>query len=273
MQRGISESSYADAMGLYPFFCCHNWDKLNTDFEEIKNDLVCIFMVTDPFGKYDEELLKKCFPSLCSRYKEHYVIDLRETFSSYISGHHKRNAKKAMENIKVEKIDNAYRHFKDWQSLYKNLINRHSIKGVAKFSIVSFEQQFNVPGLVTFRATHNDQTVGMLLFYVQNEIAYYHLGAYSDEGYELNASFALFYDAIKHFSDKNLQWLSLGAGAGIENDGNDGLSRFKKGWSTGTKQTYFCGRIFVQKKYKELLLAKGIFDTGYFPAYRQGEFS
>jgi lipid II:glycine glycyltransferase (peptidoglycan interpeptide bridge formation enzyme) len=126
--------------------------------------------------------------------------------------------------------------------------------------------------MIAFRATTEKKTIGMLLWVVQNSIGYYHLGAYSPEGYEQKASFALFWTLLEYFRNAGLDWLSLGAGAGIREDENDGLSRFKRGWATGTQMTYFCGRIFDTIKYHECGLAHKTTGTGYFPAYRAGEF-
>ena len=123
-----------------------------------------------------------------------------------------------------------------------------------------------------FRAGHEERTVGMLLWYIQEEVGYYHLVAYSPVGYNLHASFALFWFAIEYFAANGLRWLNLGAGAGVRGDGTDGLSRFKHVWSTGTKTAYFCGRIFDRARYSEIVRAKGISATDYFPAYRNGEF-
>jgi lipid II:glycine glycyltransferase (peptidoglycan interpeptide bridge formation enzyme) len=110
----------------------------------------------------------------------------------------------------------------------------------------------------------------MTLWYVLGNVGYYHLGAYNHAGYELRASFALFWRAIEHFAAKGLRWLNLGAGAGLEGSSTDGLSRFKRGWSTGT--AYFCGRIFDRAKYSEVVKASGVSAADYFPAYRKGEF-
>jgi hypothetical protein len=172
----------------------------------------------------------------------------------------------------VEQCANAEDYLDDWVKLYGNLIERHDIKGLVAFSRNSFAGQLKVPGMVAFRAVSNGETVGMLLWYIQNKIGYYHLGAYNPRGYELGASFALFWTAIRHFAESGLQWLNIGAGAGTGNDGTDGLTRYKKGWSTGTRTAYFCGRIFDQMKYQEIVEAKGIQPTKFFPAYRLGEF-
>lgn len=66
--------------------------------------------------------------------------------------------------------------------------------------------------------------------------------------------------------------VDLGAGAGIDDKGTDGLTRFKRGWSTGTRTAYFCGRVFDHAKYSELVRATSASATNYFPAYRAGEF-
>ena len=70
-----------------------------------------------------------------------------------------------------------------------------------------------------------------------------------------------------------MRWLGLGAGAGVTTSVEDGLTRFKKGWATGTRPASFCGRIFDSERYRELCRKGGADDGRYFPAYRSGEFA
>ena len=112
----------------------------------------------------------------------------------------------------------------------------------------------------------------MTLWYVQNGVAYYHLGACTDEGYHLRATFALFRKALDHFAACGLTHANLGAGAGICTSPDDGLSRFKRGWSTTVRTAYLCGRIFDCEKYDQLTRMRGVGSNNYFPAYRWGEF-
>jgi hypothetical protein len=112
----------------------------------------------------------------------------------------------------------------------------------------------------------------MLLWYVQRDIAYYHLGAYSARGYERKASFGLFWYALRHLAAAGFRWAGLGAGAGATGEGSDGLTRFKRGWSTGVREVYLCGRIFDCQKFDAAARIKSVGETTYFPAYRQGEF-
>lgn len=130
-----------------------------------------------------------------------------------------------------------------------------------------------VPGLSMFRASDGDETVGITLWYANRGVAYYHLGAYSDAGYELEASFAIFWYVIDYFARHDVQWLDLGAGAGVSSaEKTDGLTRFKRGWANDTRNAYFCGRIFDRARYEEAMRIRNVTASEYFPAYRKGEF-
>ena len=158
--------------------------------------------------------------------------------------------------------------FDEWVTLYDHLIQRHQITGMTAFSRASFAAQWQVPGLTVLRAIAQGETVGMTLWYQDEERVYYHLAAYSPRGYELKASYALFHAAMEHFAHAGARWLALGAGAGTDNDGSDGLTRFKRGWATETRPVYLGGRIFDQQAYARLVGPNAAAVSSYFPAYR-----
>lgn len=270
LERPIEGSPYHDAMGPYPIFVCVDWSQLHVDLDQVEG-LICLYLVADPFGNYDREILQRCFPDVVSAFKQHFVIDLNQAYETFVDPHHRRNARKALSKINVGECANPADMLDDWIELYGNLVKRHNIHGMQVFSRESFAKQLAVPGIRVFKASSEDATVGMILWYEQGNRSYYHLAAYSEVGYELGASFALFEHSIKHFAHRDFEWLSLGGGAGIESE-ESGLSRFKAGWSTGTRQAFFCGRIFDQAKYDEVVSAKGAHTANYFPAYRLGEF-
>lgn len=272
LRREVSGFPYYDATGCYPLFACRNWRELATDLLELDDDLVTVSAVTDPFGDYDDDLLTECFPHLAKQFKEHLVIDLHERPEHYVSRHHQRYARKALREVEVEQCLQPVALLDEWVALYAALVDRHGITGIPAFSRLAFTRQLAVPGIVAFRATREERTLGMLLWYLQGERAYYHLGAYSERGYELRASFALFWSAIEHFAASGVRWLNLGAGAGPTANGSDGLTRFKRGWSNATRFAYLCGRIFNERAYQEMTRASGMTASGYFPAYRTGEF-
>lgn len=272
LERKIPGWPYRDAMGCYPIFSCKDWSKLNSDLEGIGTDLVSVSLVTDPFGDYDVSDLHECFKGIVVPFKEHFVIELGQSLENFVHKHHIRNAKKSLKKVDVVRCGEPAQHLDDWIELYSTLITRHGIKGIPAFSSTALSRQLDLPGAIVFRGVCKDTTVGMMIWYVQSDVGYYHLGAYSLLGYELGASFALFWSSIKFFTACGLRWLNLGAGAGIKNTSDDGLSRFKRGWSTGTRTTYLCGHIFDYVKYKTIVATNGISNAEYFPAYRIGEF-
>lgn len=267
--RQIPGTLHRDAMGPYPLFVCRDWSRLPEDLENIGEDLVSLALVADPFGDHDEKLLRRCF-DVVRPFKEHFVTDLEVPRDSIVSKHHRYYARKALEGVRVEECEEPSRFLDDWVGLYANLADRHGLKGIQAFSRESFAEQLEVPGMVVFRAVAGGETVGMHLWYVSGEVAYSHLAASSERGYGLMAAYALHWFAVGRFAGR-LAWLDFGAGAGIGED-SGGLSRFKKGWSTGTRTAYFCGRVFDPEAYAELSHRSGVPETGYFPAYRAGEF-
>jgi hypothetical protein len=64
------------------------------------------------------------------------------------------------------------------------------------FSTAAFASQLEIPGLVALRARSAGVTIGMHLWYVHREVAYSHLAAFSPVGYDLMASYALYWSAI-----------------------------------------------------------------------------
>jgi len=270
--RKITNTSHEDAMGCYPLFCCQDWKRLPDDLETLRDEIVSIALVTDPFGNFDVEDLRRNFPDKMVHFKDHFVIDFSLEGSTKISGNHRRNLEKALREVIVERCEPDSTVLEDWVILYDVLIKRHKISGLTAFSRGSFEKLFNVPGMDIFRAVHQGETVGMTLWLKHGEVSYYHLGAYSERGYELGASFPIFNTAIDHFRSQGLGRLNLGAGAGIGAKQQDGLSRFKQGWANTTLPVYFCGRIFDRNRYEQVMNETGMAANDFFPAYRFGEF-
>jgi hypothetical protein len=271
LKRAIAHTGSHDAMGCYPLFACEDWSQLHADLQQLADELVSVSLVTDPFGEFDTDYLRECFPDVVKPFKQHFVVDLERPLESFVHPHHLRNVRKALQVVQVERCPEPQQCLDDWVNLYQTLIDRYSITGIAAFSRNSFKDQLFVPGINVFRAVENGATVGMLLWYEQGNRAYYHLGAYSNRGYEVGASFALFDYALRYFCSWQLKWLNLGAGAGTSNS-DSGLTRFKQGWSNGVRTAYFCGRIFAREKYQQLIANADARATSYFPAYRLGEF-
>ena len=152
VRRRIQAHSGADAIGCYPLFVCEDWNNLPDDLRALQGELVSLTLVSDPFGNYDEALLRACFPDTMIPFKEHFVIDMNRPLHSRVSEHHRRYAGKALKTVTVDLCEHPSLLFDEWITLYQNLIERHRIRGIAAFSRNSFAQQLRVPGMVAFRA-------------------------------------------------------------------------------------------------------------------------
>jgi hypothetical protein len=268
LERPIAGSAYRDAMGCYPLFSCLDWSALETDLAEL-DDLVCVSLVPDPFGKHVLEDLRHIFTARFMPFKEHFVADLRRLPEEFVSRHHRYYSRRALATVEVERCERPVEFLDEWGQLYANLVERHQLSGIKAFSRRAFEVQLAMPGMVMLRARHAGTTVGAHLWYVAGEVAYSHLAATSDLGYRLMAPYALYALALRTFAGE-ARWLNFAGAAGLEPGATDGLARFKRGWSTETRTAYFCGRIFDQRRYDELVAARPP-RRDYFPAYRQGE--
>lgn len=271
LRRAIPDSPYQDAMGCYPVFACDDWCLLAEDIDSQVGELVSVSIVVDPLGSHSPELLAKVFPDMSRPFKDHFLIDLSLDWRKDIADHHRRNIRSAHRNVVVERVSIPLDVLPDWVRLYQHLVERHGIKGMTTFSLHHFEGLLRNLDIRVYRAIAAGRTVGMLLWMLQSDAAYYHLGAYDDEGYSAKASYALFDVSLNELCAEGFRWVNLGGAAGI-GGGSSGLSRFKEGWSNLRKPVYFCGRILNGKAYDSLVARLDLQPTTYFPAYRAGEF-
>jgi hypothetical protein len=268
LKRPIPETGEHDAIGCYPLFNCGNWRALGEDLDALKAEAIAVSVVVDPFAPVDATKLGELFVDVCRPYKQHAIVDFGGDWRNAICQHHRRNIRFAARHVEIERSLEPAKWHEDWSELYDHLVARHQIRDIARFSRTSFRGQLNVPGIVAFRAAVGTQTVGMLLWYVADSVAYYHLGAFSDAGYETRAAFALFEAALNEFASLGLRWALLGGGAGWQVAPSDGLTRFKLGWANQSRTAWFCGLILERNRYERLSTARDFTKNDYFPKYR-----
>ena len=262
---------YRDAIGCYPLFACKNWSGLRNDLSALRDELVCLSLVADPFGPISHTDLTAAFDNVI-HYKNHLVTDLRTLPARPTDGTTRRNLSKALKHCELEVCEHPIEYLEDWLTLYHGLVQRHGISGIRAFSRKSFETMLRVPGLVMLRASNQGQTIGLHTWMISGDRAYGHLGATNDLGYRYMAAYALYWYAIEVMK-RHVEWLDLGAAPDTP-DGTSGLTRFKQRWATGTRPTYLCSRIFDQEKYRELTASSlARCSTDFFPAYRVGGFA
>ncbi|MFC2055794.1 GNAT family N-acetyltransferase, partial [Chloroflexota bacterium] len=183
---------------------------------------------------------------------------------------YRKYARSALKDLKVEYSNEPKKYLSEWVQLYRYLIERHHITGMRTFSETSFQVLFSIPGVEMFIVRRDREIIGADIWLVDGEVGYAHLSAISPFGYELRASYALYWVAMQHYA-RSLRWLDHGAGTGLTQK-EDGLTTFKQGWANETRPVYFCGKVLNQKKYEEISRAKGFSGVTYFPAYRDGEY-
>jgi hypothetical protein len=265
LARSVPGSDARDLMGPYPLFGCRNWAGLPADLEALEQRAVSVVLVPDPLGDADEADLRRAFPDVVRPYKHHHVCDLER--AGPLPSHHRRHIRRAARALEVVVCDDPRRHLDDWTRLYAGLVERHGLVGVRAFSRAAFARQLALPGLVALRAERDGTTVGMALWFEHAPKAHYHLAAYSPEGYEVSASYAIFERALSHLRAQGVRWIDLGGTPGTGTSAN-GLERFKRGWASDERTAYLCGRVLDRPAYERLVAGRA---TDWFPAYRDAE--
>jgi hypothetical protein len=265
LEREVPGGDTCDLIGPYPLFACRNWAGLPADLEALQGRAVSVVLVADPLGGAGEDDLRRAFPDLMRAYKRHHVRDLGRSES--LPAHHRRRIRHAAAALDVEVCSDPVLHLDEWARLYAGLAERHGLVGIRAFSQAAFARQLALPGLVAVRAERDGATVGMALWFEDPPVAHYHLAAYSPEGYEVSASYAIFERAFRHLRSRGVRWVDLGGSTGT-GSAADGLERFKRGWGGAERTAYLCGRVLDRDGYERLAAGR---DAGWFPAYRAAE--
>ena len=269
IERDIPDTAWRDAMGCYPLFCCANWRTLADDINASAGELVSLVLVADPLADCDPGTLRSSF-DLVRPLKEHFVVETGRPIDDIVSRSHRSHATRALRTVTVERCLTPLAYLEEWNQLFGALAVRHSITDMRRFSRTAFARQLAGLGLVMFRASVDGRTVGFDLWFEQGDSAQAHLAAFDATGYDTHASYATKWSAISYFNDR-VRWINLGGGT--TERGDDNLGRFKRGWATGTRTAWLCGRMFRPDVCADILAMKAIEDGGaYFPPYRSGEF-
>lgn len=270
IKRQIPNSPLYDAMGPYPLFFCKNWDFLIEEIDSIKDQVLTVALVIGPFEDIPKEAFTHHF-DIFQSYKDHYVLDTTLPYHEIISRSHQHAALKSLRKIEVDLQISPNIDIDEWCYIYNKLIQHHNITGIRAFSYESMLNQIAIPNTHYYRALCDGEIIGGNLFFIQNDVAYYHLSCSTETGYKLHANYATIWTAIIDLS-KKVRFIGFGGGTKTNDGKLDGLSQFKKGWSSSTKKSFFLGKINNKQQYMDLLENKSISDIAWFPAYRSGEY-
>ncbi|MCP4239852.1 MAG: GNAT family N-acetyltransferase [Myxococcota bacterium] len=266
LERPIEGCGLRDAVGPYPLLTCRDADAFAADLDELADGLVSVTAVVDPMGDWTSEQIARAFPDVVRPFKEHFVTDLSRPVEEVATKHHRRDARRGLRRVTIEANVEPRAWLDDWVGLYDGLIERHDIEGPSRFPRESFERLAQVPGLVAHRASIAGRTVGMQLWLLRGPVAAYHLAATNAEGYDEGAAYALMWHALEDLSARGVVALAH-MGAGLEADAADGLTHFKRGWSTSTRTAWMGGRVLDRSAYDRLCKEREE-GVSFFPAYR-----
>jgi len=267
IQRAIKESNFIDLINCYPLFCCNHWEHICTEISLLPDNIVSTCLIIDPFADLPLKKLANYF-DIFKLFKPHYVVNFNKNRQP--SKHHRQEIKRAYaKNIVITHCQEPLDFLDVWYQLYLNLIKKHQITENKIFSKSLFFNQFEILGFYAFRATINDLTIAMSLWYVSKSFAYYHQNANSSMGYKTGASYALMDYSLNFFEKIGVTKALLGSSAGLKYSKNDGLSKFKSGWVNEILSSYIAGKINNPEMY-EKLLKQAITKKphNFFPAYR-----
>ena len=184
LKRKIPGTEYYDAMGCYPLTIFGKNLDLQEDFNNLKSHkIISLVGVADPFFCPEPEELKTQFDHVIP-FKEHFINDF--SVESEYSKHHRYEVRKAHKLCKTKTISLA-EHLKDWYTLYKTLIDKHSIKGIQAFSQDYFSKISEL-NPITVGAFINNELVSAHIWFEYKGYVYSHLAASNEAGYKASAA-------------------------------------------------------------------------------------
>lgn len=270
--RNTPVKGVCDIMANYPVLPIYNdIASLRDGIEYIKKEIphaASFTFVSDPFYGISSKQLS-FYLDYYSPFKTHYFYDNRLSNKQFTK-HHRYEVRRSLDKVNV-KIDGITNRERDLFDIYKFLVSKHKITGILNYDISSFKYMAQVNGFVLFNAyDYNNKIESFHIWAETNDYAYSFLAASTDIGYKLMASYAIYDTAVKHFDNKKV--ISFGGGAGLREQVNCGLSRFKEGFSNSYGKSYVCGKILSSELYYELCKSVPTKRGGssYFPLYRGG---
>ncbi|MEM9520638.1 MAG: GNAT family N-acetyltransferase [Actinomycetota bacterium] len=266
LSRTIDSSCLTDLTGPYPWAGFSDWSSVGAELDAITGPVTATVVVA-PTSDVDDDVLVEQFPDHLVDFKLHFLVDLTADHATSRSATHRRKVRRSRPELSVSALEPTPVIADRWVELYHHLGERHAITGGAAFSDDGLRAQLVHPDCRCFGAFVGDELVGMVSFMTSGAVAAYHLGAYAQSGYALEAAYAIFPVAFDVLAAEGVELVNLGGGAGLSVEEGDGLARFKRGWSTHTGVARVAGRILDPEAFDRLSSSS---ETTFWPPYRAG---
>jgi hypothetical protein len=260
--RPTPDGSRRDATGPYPLTVIAPESDVAAGLERLASaGLVSAVVVVDDRLRPSMAVLTSAFDEV-RPFKSHHLYD-RGLGPLVYGKHHRYELKRALARVTTAEIALAD-HLEAWEGLYAQLAVRREVDGLHAFPPAYHAALARLPGLRAFGAFVEDRLVAAHLFITHEGYAISHLAASSSEGYETRAAYAVNDFAVVALF--NCEVINFGGGAGVVDDPENGLVRFKKGFSNSAAPSWLCCKVLDRPAYEAL--SAGYDASGFFPAYR-----
>lgn len=258
------DAQVRDAVGPYPLACLAQESDLVRGLEWLRDaGMVSVVLVVDTLTGPPLASFKEAFP-ITRIFKPHYLVD-PDAGAYAPSKHHCYELRRA-DRRKVETRPTPLREILgQWTALYDELIARHRVTGIQRFSRESFEALADCEGVSAVGAFIDGELCSCHIWVQWRGRVWSHLAATNALGYANGAAYAVYDWSIRHYSG---QLINLGGAAGIGSAEDDGLAKFKAGFANRQHPSHLCGAILDAATYHALCAERGIRESDYFPAYR-----
>lgn len=196
--------------------------------------------------------------------------DFNDPIESEFSKSCRKNIRKALkEGVTFEVIESPD-SLEDFQQVYYSTMKRNEAQNEYYFD----ETYFNniilslKENIITVKALYKEKTIAQGLYFVYGKRIHIHLSGTLSEYLYLSPAYILRY-AVTLWGKEN-EYEMIHHGGGRTNSVEDGLYKFKKGFSKNTEFNFYTGKkIWNKEIYEKLCLLEGQdYDSEYFPSYR-----
>lgn len=276
LARPIKGTTRHDLMGPYPLMPIEDPAALAADLDDLArgdDPPVTFVAVTEPILTRDTDGLCTIFGKFARPFKRHYLVDPRLPEEERVSEHHAKELRRARRFATFEFVD-AVTGRDDFMLLYEGLVRRLGLSGAPAFPAVSLAAQLELDGALGVRAVEADgRTTAFALVLRDGPFAWYHLAAQDDLGRKHQAGYGALAEALRLLAEDDVRLVDLGAAAGLEENANDGLTKFKSGFAAtdgrdATSLAWLVGRITDPTAYATLSSGR---RTDFFPNYRASQ--
>ena len=272
LRRQIDGTNFTDLANPYPMFSCKNLTAIDADINDLDTtSTISLVLRTDAFSEYDVSSKLPGFDQI-RRFKTHQIANLDQPWRSFARRTCRRNAASAQTIFEIRRVGQPVNYAQHLWDLNQVVLKRRSAVQIMPLTQATLTAQLSLPGVSLFVARNQQGIQAIACFMEVGDYAYAHLLGASDESRSQSVIYGLYGCALDYYQER-VQAIDFGGNAGLTEDNQDGVTRFKQGWCNQTRSSYLCCKILNRDLYQELCSRSGSEASSFFPAYRAAQSS